>query len=208
MLETTYQYYNGDAYMMRFELLDNQKLRVVLTAADLRRYRLTYEDIDYQNADTRSALLHVLQLAHTETGYLPASGKLFVEIYPLGSGCVIYFGDADSDGVELKTPEDALRAVAEPEVFTFACCDDMIAACAQVFQLYCHRIHKSSLYYFGGRFHLVLYPLDGSNGSCCAFLCEYARRAQHNSMLAAYLGEHGLPVSMGNAVDTIAYYLG
>lgn len=194
--------------MMRFELLDHQKLRVVLTSADLRGYHLTYEEIDYENAGTRSALLDILQLAHAETGYLPASGKLLVEIYPLGNGCVIYFGDAEEEKSAPHAAENNMREVAEPEVFTFACCDDMIAACSQVFLLHCHRIHKSSLYYIAGNFHLVLYPLDGKSGKCCAFLREYGRHACHGALLAAYLCEHAQTVVQDNAVDTIAYYLG
>lgn len=82
---------------MCFELLGRRRLRAVLTGADLRRYCLTYEQIDYCDAGTRSALLHILQRARDEVGYLPASGRLFVEIYPLGEGCIIYFGGSGVD---------------------------------------------------------------------------------------------------------------
>lgn len=205
---------------MCFELLSQQKLKAVLTGVDLQQYHLTYEKIDYRDAETKAALINILECARLETGYFPASGKLFVEIYPLGDGCIIYFSCAQ--GMEpLSVSDIALSAVqgylpqavdsyfpiTEPLVFTFESCDVMITACTKLFSMYCHRVRKSALYYFDGYYRLILYPLDGKGSLSAAFLCEYAQPTGRGDLLAAYIAEHGTPIAEENAIDKISYYL-
>jgi|GEM_PF-474405 len=204
---------------MCFELLDQHKLKAVLTGTDLQQYQLTYEKINYNDADTKSALIHILDRARLETGYAPASGKLFVEIYPLGDGCIIYFtcgegilpiGLSDialtvAQGYFPRTTENHL-SITEPLIFTFESCDVMITACTKLFSLYCHRVRKSALYYFLGYYRLILYPLDGKGSLSAAFLCEYAQPTGRGELTAAYIAEYGVPIAEENAIDKISYF--
>lgn len=222
---------------MCFLLLDHRRLRVELSGDDLRRYRLTYDEIDYHSAQTQAALLDILRLARREVGFVPSSGKLFVEVYPSSDGCVIYFEESapagglsaphpdEEDGRDLPVWREIVATGDSPQpvpkrvqpaalassvcpqlVFTFDNCDDMLEGCARLFSLYCHRVRKSSLYYLGGRYHLILSPLDGRRGLSAAFLSEYADLTGRGDLAASFIEEHGRPIAEENAIDRIAYY--
>ena len=53
---------------MKMDLLENGCLKILLTEEDLRTYGLTFDNLDYENENTRSALHRLLDEAKRRTG--------------------------------------------------------------------------------------------------------------------------------------------
>ena len=78
---------------MRFEKISPEKIRITLTEQDLEEYRLTYQQMDYNDPKTRSILQTLLVLAEEKTDFsCPDHSRLLIELFPApGSGCTVSF---------------------------------------------------------------------------------------------------------------------
>jgi len=87
-------------------LINNKKLKVMLTPDDMARYELTCENIDCEDAPTRRALRAVLDDASASCGF-DSHERVFIQVYPSrGGGCEIF--------VTRLTGEDIAASDAEP----------------------------------------------------------------------------------------------
>lgn len=191
---------------MIFKRITDDRLKIQLTGTDMEKLQISYEQLDYSDGQTRKAILVLLELAREETGFDLGAAKLFVEAYPHDNeGCVIYFtmlDNEDDSGTKSK------KTIYPSVVFMFDDADVLIDCTTRLFEQYCHRIYKSSLYYFKERFHLVVYPFDRSDDRTTAFISEYAKRVGEGELYTVMLKEHGELIVEDNAVDRLAYHLG
>ena len=70
------------------ELLESGCLKIVLSNEDLEEMGLTFDRLDYRNAETQRAIQRLLLLARQETGF-HHNGDLTVEAIPLEDGCLL-----------------------------------------------------------------------------------------------------------------------
>ena len=62
--------------ILELHLIQNDKLKVLLTPFDMMKYELTCESLDYDNTETRKAIWNILDFAKHETGFDAAIGNV------------------------------------------------------------------------------------------------------------------------------------
>ena len=82
--------------------IGDNKLKLMLSAADCRRYNISGEDMDCLDPDSRRALRRLLDDAGSRSGFDAAADKIFVQLYPCRSGgCELFVTRLDAgDGVK------------------------------------------------------------------------------------------------------------
>ena len=80
---------------MKMELLESGCLKIVLSNEDLEEMGLTFDRLDYRNAETQRAIQRLLLLARQETGF-HHNGDLTGEAIPLEDGCLLLLTPACS----------------------------------------------------------------------------------------------------------------
>ena len=88
--DTKYHDRKGDAakrhIYMELIVISENKLKVMLTADDMRHYNLDCDTIDSGNAPARRAFRSILEDARAQTGFDTGKEKIFVQLYPGKSG--------------------------------------------------------------------------------------------------------------------------
>lgn len=183
---------------MEFELLCENKLKAMLSAQDMQLLELDYEQMHRSDPATRKALVTILEQAKRESGFDPRGTKLYIEAFPCEEGgCILYFSC-----IPTAMHTDAYGI--DPVLFEFKDSDAMISGACKVFEMYGHRIYKSSLYLFEHMYRMVVYPLDYADRLSIYLLCEYADKLGEGAILAAFTEEHGKELIKDRAIDTIA----
>jgi negative regulator of genetic competence, sporulation and motility len=177
------------------DLLENGCLKIILTEEDLREFHLTFEDLDYNNENTRNILHQLLDTARHETGF-DSSGSLIIEALPVDGGCML-----------LLTPTGGkrhvrMKRVVGPYIFELEDADTVLRL-AQSVVGYTSPMFGSSLYKFDKRYRLVLYPGAPLSREIGNLLGEFARPAGEGDLAAAYTAEHGESIAVGDALNRI-----
>ena len=177
------------------DLLENGSLKILLSEDDMRTLELTFEDLDYNNENTRSALHHLLEVAREETGF-DTSGSLLIEALPVDGGCLL-----------LLTPTGSKRHVRMKRVmgpYVFEMDDvDAVLGFASSMAGRTPSMFGSSLYRFGERYRLILYPGTPLSKDINHLLMEFARPAGEGDAAAAFTAEHGHSIVVGDALHML-----
>lgn len=212
---------------MHMHLEEPGRLKITLTDTDLRRFSLSYEQLDYSDPATRRALGALMAEASAETGFCFRPGHLLIEAFPApAGGCLIYFTLLDqaetSAASEQARPltlrtgrskgQDAkgrlrLKAVGGTQyVFEFTSAGDLLAAVEQLYMRPAAAAAQTDLYLLDGRYRLLMRPRAGDR-TTPMLLGEYACAAYHTPAAAAYTAEHGRLLAKGRAVRQIGQAL-
>jgi len=76
---------------VEFKLVSENKLKIVLTNEDMESMDITYDEIDYENTNTKKILREIFDTAKRLTGFDASCEKIFVEVHPdrKNEGCMI-----------------------------------------------------------------------------------------------------------------------
>lgn len=186
---------------MKMELLESGCLKIVLTNEELEEMGLTFERLDYRNAETQRAIQRLLLLARQETGF-HHSGDLTVEAIPLEDGCLL-----------LLTPAYVRRRVrmkkaVGPYIYRVSDIDGLFRLAENWNRLQGDAQERtmtagSSLYQLGSAYGLVLYPAVPLTKEVNALLQEFAQPAGEGDAAAAFAAEHGRPLAIGDALPRL-----
>ena len=173
---------------MKMELLENGCLKIMLTEEDLDRLGLSFASLDYDAPATRSALQTLLMAARNETGFDPAGG-LVVEALPVDEGCLLLF-----------TPTGNHRRIRlKKAVGPFRLAEGLLRY-RQPLEKRLLPSAGSSLYLFGEKYRLVLYPAAALPRGVQDLMREFSRCAGEGDAAAAYTAEHGRAIAVGDAL--------
>lgn len=191
---------------MNISRINVNKLKIALNGDDMRSMRMSFDDLDYTNHKTKEAMIKLLDAAKEETGFDSGDAKLFIEVYPEDDGgCVIYFtalNDLSGGIAGSKT------GIYGPVVFEFSDLNILITVSCRLFDLYCHRIYKSSIYKLGEIYYLLIFPLDKIDSLAYSFVSEYGKKTGEGHILSAYIEEHGSCIVQDVALETMSSYFG
>lgn len=192
---------------MKIEPLDDKTVKIVLSKGDMDTFHLTYEEMDYQNPDTKRVLLKLIDAVRRESSVDLAGGKLFIEAFPYADGgCILYVNVLPGSGPE--RPARPKTGFDTPLVFLFGDLESLCRASARLQGRYSHTILKSSLYLLEGRYCLALYTYFKLDGPISRLLSEYGDFFGKGPVTAAFLREHGKVLCEEEALRTIVESLG
>ncbi len=97
---------------MELIIIDEKKMKIMLTAPDMRHYELRAERMDCADEHTRRAFRHIFDDARLQTGFDTAGERLFVQLFTSkGGGCEIFvtklgerYSDDSSVDAEIAPP--------------------------------------------------------------------------------------------------------
>ena len=187
------------------ELLENGSLKVILTEEELLEYSLTFKTMNYNNDCTKQIIKRLLEAAHREVGFDPEN-SVVVEALPIDGGCLI-----------LMTPSGGKRHVRMkrapgPYIYELESADDILNLARAISVSTPKKrgtsgiaggLFGSSLYRFGEKYRLIIYPGTPIPRAIGNLFHEFARTAGEGDSAAAYTAEHGTTISVGDALSRI-----
>lgn len=187
--------------------INESKLKIMLSLADMEKYRLDGESMDYDNTETRSALWQILDLAKQKTGFDGCGDKLFIQVYPSrGGGCEMYVTKVgEGGGKPCLAPISLVRGT--QSIYRLESLDTLLEVCKKLKA--CGYADESAVYAKDGAYYLVIREkLQSSIMSVNAiseysFIEEYGTRKSGGIQLAI-LREHGTCLDESGAVERFA----
>ena len=159
---------------MTIKKLSPDKVRITLSHEELAAYEIDWDHLGPDDEPTRELLLQLLDSAWQTAGFRPAEGQIYLEALPTAHA------------------SDTLESICTPVIFRFEHAEDLLAGARQLFQLYSHRIFRSSLYQCAGGCLLLIRPLDQTSQESVMLLAEYGTLAARGELAAAVIQERAL----------------
>ena len=193
--------------LTKFEKIDEQTIKIVLSLKDMSDYDLTYEQMDYNDLATRKAILKIIQKIQGKTGVSVESSKLFIETFPnTDGGCIMYI-NLLNPSEELGFPQKERQSFDTPLIFEINNIDLVVAAAKRLFKKQNHLIINSSLYLLGQKYHLLIYSYCRMEKRILRMTEEYGSYLGKGAILAAVTKEHAKEIVSDHAIETILHYL-
>ncbi|MGI6753692.1 MAG: adaptor protein MecA [Eubacteriales bacterium] len=203
---------------MELILINSNKLKIMLTEADMIQYELDFNTINYDNIETRRAFWNILDEAKHRTGFDAASDRIFIQLYPSKEGgCEMYVtkvGTLLGEDKKVRDPITYGPSILLPEgtsekaelSFMFTGIGLLIAACrlatrsSQITES-CAWIDENGTCYLFARTEEGSVDTAFLSGTLHEFGtpvdCEY---------YITYLKEHGRALCESRAVETLAAF--
>ena len=196
---------------MEWIRISRNKLKIMLTAEDARRYDLRPRDASLESALTRRAFRAILNDAGKETGFDAADERVYIQLFPSREGGCELFVTREKEGedspVSPPCPQSEKKAPPKEErrhlAFCFPSFPTLLSACRRLREGG-YRGESTAHKEDAGRYWLLLSdkgnPLSARKEY--RFLLEYGEmeHAEHARML---LPEHSAPLCASNAVETL-----
>ncbi len=193
---------------MKMELLGSDKLKILLASDDMTKLDITYDQLDYKDADTRRVILELLGRARTQTGFDASYGKLFIEAFPdIEGGCILYFSLVNR---EEPSGKKKLRIKSSPSaapiIYEFPSMDTLLHAAAALHAQCGSFIYKNTLYRIGTGYRLLVYPFDKYDNTVRMVLNEFGKFTGDGLLCASFTAEHGKPLIENLAIEKLVEF--
>jgi Negative regulator of genetic competence, sporulation and motility len=198
---------------MELIMINESKLKVMMSASDMEQYEISCEMIDYGGgtpAETRKAFWRILDEAKDKTGFDAAGDRVFVQVYPSKSGgCEMFVtklnltAEKDAKSGAVKCTSDYIKRIKSKKqkrkyiVYGFDTVDDLLLTCSRLVQ--CSYEGTSSAYSESAKYYLTL-----ENDLIPYFFtpCEYNAAICTDAMLL-YVNEYCDCICSSDAVTTL-----
>ncbi len=209
--------------------ISDSKLKIMLTASDMDKYKISNDAVCLSDTRIRDALEQMLSDARIRTEFIIDDAKLYVQMYPSNKGgCELFICKLDDDACSpresgnlpspdrpaLPDPYLQTRAIRKVNkygrdvcAYSFTSLQDLIGLCRRLCSIgFCH---TSSAYADSKRKYYLflcdfpapsLYSLD----QYC-FLGEYGTR-ENAKLLQSYVSEYGRLICAEHAVQTLSQF--
>ena len=138
---------------MEWIRISNNKLKIMLTAEDTKRYELNCAKASYEDAMTRAAFRELLLDVQRETGFDAAEDKVYIQMYPSKEGgCELFVTriglllteDGEGKSKNSKASERRKRNNDASKAFVFKELEPLLSLCRRLCQD--DRIRKSEVW--------------------------------------------------------------
>ena len=110
---------------MELILISDTKLKIMLSADDMRRYELNCDTIEMPDSTARSGFRAILREARRLTGFDAADSRIFVQLYPeRGGGCEMFVTKIGRTAAESPRMGE--------HVYRFGALSDLLCACRRI----------------------------------------------------------------------------
>lgn len=197
--------------ILDFLKINENKLKITLSAEDLSGWGLDAEDLDCADLRSRSLLRKLLRQAEREVGFLTERFRTLVQLYvSKDGGCELFVSrlapkDSDSEEELFSVAKDPSAPSEDTlSVFLFDTLDWLLAVCRRLRQM---GYRGQSRAYRGaeGKYYLILEDVDSFGMSCpnkYAFIYEFGS-AESAHAVGQMLREHGQLLCNERAVEQL-----
>lgn len=186
---------------MDFLTINENKLKIMLTADEVKEYGIENEKTDYRNPDTRKAFWKILDRASEECGFKVRGDKLLIQYYPSKGGAEIFVTRLGkiSLGIErnIASADSITMLSSKNMIYRFESLDALSRMCREMARN--PRNTSADLYYAEDGSYYLFFEERSDGGSLSPFsvISEFADEVPQN--MESYIKEHSEPLSLGNA---------
>lgn len=188
---------------MKIEAPEENKIIVRLTADDMTKLHITYEEMDYANIETRRVIWTLLDEARRELGRdIDPSGRMLIEALPAGEGgCVLQFTVLAQDIKQQATRHLTMKKSNAPLIYEFPTAQLLLDAAESVKRLKLHP-PESELYRQAHSYRLIVSAAECAELLSIA-LSEFGSLCGQGELPAAFTREHWQGICNSNALEQI-----
>ncbi len=190
---------------MEFLVINESKLKIIMTPEDTERYEFSAANADYDSPDTRRIFWRIIDEATARVGFDPKGDKILIQFYPSrDGGCEIFvtkLGALSPTAARLVTRSENVTMLSR-ERFLYLFDDfESLRRAAKLVSL--KSLPKSDAYEApNGHFFLSLEERGGADGGEYHCISEFAKRCPRE--ISYYASEHYRCIAKGNAIEKIA----
>ena len=206
---------------MELIVINESKLKVILSSDDLDEFSLNNDTLDYSNAETKKMFWDILSRAKKATGFSADGHRVLVQLYPSKSGgCemfIIKLGplggecycdrkekEGDIVGIHCKPSHKKLMGNSRTGVFGFDQLSSLLSVCRRLRDIGYEG--NSAVYRCDQKkYHLFLDGLDSYSfmpPDEFTFINEYGS-VENIETMSYYIEEHGSVICPSNAVEIL-----
>ena len=191
---------------MELILINDKKLKIMLTPEDMKEYELDCETVDYTQTETRRAFWNILDEAKHQTGFDAASERVYIQLYPSRTGgCEMYVTKVGLLPTGVRSSQKGMLRIAQERklAYSFSDMDRLLRVCRQLDGADC--IGGSRAYIDdAGICYLCISGVRGFGiPERLGFVSEFGT-PEDPERLSGYIGEHCRCICEGDAIKTLA----
>lgn len=189
--------------------ISESKLKIMLTKADVKKYKLDTDNVDYNDTKTRNKVWEILDYVKKYHGFDHDGEKLLIQFYPSRDGGAELFVTklenlSHKNERSISKASNVTMLDSKRTIYSFGSFDDLIRASRIIKN---SKSIKGSELFFDGEngYYLEIHERGASrNGSICDFaiLLEFSSAVPKE--LFPYITEHCSKLTRGNAVEQLA----
>ena len=195
---------------MELRLLNENKLKIILTNEDMASLDITYEEMNYDDdLGTRRVLWEILDQAKRQTGFDAGKEKIYVNVHPDKSGgCFMYVTKTDEPLAQYKGDPYTYEKKYKSKLYTgikkkrvlymFENSETLLEACRQLSMNGYNG--KSDIFADAGRYYLYI---EDNREVSVDLISEYGVLI-NNPFFGFYLDEHTKKILSNEAVKKFA----
>ncbi len=194
---------------MELILINDTKLKIMLTEQDMVHYDLDCNCANYDNTETRKAFWSILDEVKHQTGFDAASDRVFVQLYPSKEGgCEMYVTKVgllcSGAGKSLKRKESS-RGQTEILSFVFDSVKSLLDACRTA--RFSAIIPPSRAYVDDLGVCYLFLDLSGKNDITYlrTIINEYGKEAPTET-INTHIEEHGKIICTDRAIEVLSVF--
>ena len=177
---------------MEFLVISDNKLKIMLDKAEMKKFGLDRADIDYSEAEVRCAFWDILDIAAKECGFKAKGEKVLIQFYPSKSGGEIFITKL---GLLSKSAERSLSASqritmlsSEIKIYKF----ENLSAISAALRVSASRLPEKIKVFSGegGEYYLIF---EERNTKAASVMSEFG--VEIPSKLEAYIAERTVKIS-------------
>jgi negative regulator of genetic competence, sporulation and motility len=188
--------------------IGDAKLKIVLTAEDMRDYKLDTVSGENFGDSGRRGIWKIIDRARDAVGFDVGGDKILIQFYPLkDGGCEVFvtkLGILSESAARLVSRSERVTMLSKKRVFY--CFDDflnLVAACREIARRAAENLPESDAYYNGGVFYLAVSEY-GVGGDFSEIFCISEFGSPTVSELEIHLAEHGKIMIKKDAVKVLS----
>ena len=194
--------------------ISDSKLKIMLTRADMQKYGLSADKVDYNNAATRRSFFEILDSIKTSHGFDTEGDKILIQFYPSkDGGCELFvtkLGLLPTSSERIISKSDRIAMLTtRRDLYIFSNIDDLVKAIKILG--FNEAVKYSDVFYDGesepGRYILEVMERGSGRGifiSELDLLLEFSERA--DNYIYPYITEHCKKLTDGNAFEIFSMY--
>ena len=206
---------------MKFEKLNENKLRIIISSQDLLDKHIDFHSFMSNSLETQDIFLDILDKAEKEVGFITKNHKVRIEAFAMNNEDFIFtvtkLSEKNEKEIYKQTKLKFKRKKTEnsilQSVYKFACFDDFLSFTASLKNSNIKNIGIFSksviLYTYKNNYYLVLNNINEQykyNKKIFTLLTEFSSYINNSELFASKLAECGKIYFKNNAIKTCQKY--
>ncbi len=191
---------------MEFLIINDSKLKIMLTAKEVERYGIDAEDTDYRNPEVRRIFWKILDRAKEDCGFQTRGEKLIIQYYPSRAGAEIFvtkLGKVSLGTERTLSSTDSIAVLSSRNmIYRFENTESLGRVSRELMRRSVEE--KGDLYLSEDGCYYLFFEdrCDLANLSSFSLISEFGEEIPQN--MDNYIKEHSEPVAIGNAFSLFA----